>query len=170
MWSTRPRKPRHCLLEIAQIKKKEVRAHLHNLQMLNFRLFSAIFLLVLSLRVFFSFCRSSGTCSGLSCHTIIFIFSLKKEQHPHSVSCHKIFFISNSKETTFSPSLAFLSSSSPLLPTSQTRRESEHSWLSHFWNLHPHKDSREPGLSLILLLFSPPWYLRHCFVSLLFFD
>ena len=118
--------------KLHKFKKKEVRSHLHNLQMLNFRLFSAIFLLVLSLRVFFSFCRSSGTCSGLSCHTIIFIFSLKKEQHPHSVSCHKIFFISNSKETTFSPSLAFLSSSSPLLPTSQTRRESEHSWLSHF--------------------------------------
>ena len=57
---------------------------------------------------------------------------IPKVQHPHSVSCHKIIFISNSKETTSSPSLAFLSSSSPLLPTSQTRRESEHSWLSHF--------------------------------------
>ena len=55
-----------------------MRSHLHNLQMLNFRLFSAIFLLVLSLRVFFSFCRSSGTCSGLSCHTIIFIVSFQR--------------------------------------------------------------------------------------------
>ena len=55
-----------------------MRSHLHNLQMLNFRLFSAIFLLVLSLRVFFSFCRSSGTCSGLSCHTIIFNFSFQR--------------------------------------------------------------------------------------------
>ena len=62
----------------ASASEKEVRSHLHNLQMLNFRLFSAIFLLVLSLRVFFSFCRSSGTCSGLSCHTIIFIVSFQR--------------------------------------------------------------------------------------------
>ena len=64
--------------KLHKLKKKEVRSHLHNLQMLNFRLFSAIFLLVLSLRVFFSFCRSSGTCSGLSCHTIIFIVSFQR--------------------------------------------------------------------------------------------
>ena len=37
--------------------------HLHNLQTLNLRLFSAIFLFVLSLRVFFSLWRSSGTCA-----------------------------------------------------------------------------------------------------------
>ena len=36
--------------------------HLHNLQTLNLRLFSAIFLFVLSLRVFLSLWRSSGTC------------------------------------------------------------------------------------------------------------
>ena len=36
--------------------------HLHNLQTLNLRLFSAIFLFVLSLRVFLSLWRSSGIC------------------------------------------------------------------------------------------------------------
>ena len=65
MWSTRPRKPRHCLLKICVwqfLNGDEVDTYLHNLQMLNLRLFSAIFFFVLSLSVFFSFCRSSGTC------------------------------------------------------------------------------------------------------------
>ena len=72
--------------------------HLHNLQTLNLRLFSAIFLFVLSLRVFLSLWRSSGTCvggvqAGMLCgQKKVSLSSLDLTAHFSCSSCPNIFF------------------------------------------------------------------------------